>query len=306
LKKDGTWKVLDSPSLYNLTLGEILILNQNNNYKWLMNHRRGVVLSVIDDNGTIDDTSDDRYVRYTSIPIQDDERNISVNLFYSIVQDKSGVVWLGTDKGPFLFNNPTNAFNPDFSMSRVKIPRNDGTNLADYLLENENILTMKIDGANRKWIGTQNTGVYLMSENGQETIYHFTTQNSPLLSNHILSIDIHPKTGEVFIGTGLGLVSFQSDAAEAGNVFKNVHVYPNPVREAYSGVITITGLVEKTNVKITDVAGNLVSETTSNGSIATWDGKNKFGQKVSTGVYLAICVSPDGEQSTTAKILVIN
>lgn len=145
-----------------------------------------------------------------------------------------------------------------------------------------------------------------MSENGQETIRHFTTENSPLLSNEILSIAINPVSGEVYFGTSTGLISYQSDAAIAENVFKNVHAYPNPVRENYSGVITIAGLVDDTNVKITDTAGNLVAQTSSNGSIAIWDGKNSFGEKVSTGVYLAICVSPDGQQSSTTKILVIN
>lgn len=306
LKKDGTWSKLNSPTLRSATLGNILILSQNKNHKWLIKVRPAGVLTVIDDNGTIDDAADDRYVAHSVFPDPDKGGSISAESFICAAQDKNGAVWIGTTKGPFIFNNPLKAFDPDFTMTRIKIPRNDGTNLADYLLESERINAIAIDGANRKWIGTESTGVYLMSDNGQETIYHFTTQNSPLLSNMILSIDIHPKTGEVFFGTGGGLVSYQSDAAEAGNVFTNVHAYPNPVRENYSGVITITGLVENTTVKITDVAGNLISETTSNGSIATWDGKNKFGQKVSTGVYLAICISPDGQQSKTTKILVIN
>jgi len=213
---------------------------------------------------------------------------------------------VGTNEGPLLFNNPSKAFDSDFACSRVKIPRNDGTISADYLLIDEQINAIAIDGANRKWLGTKSSGIYLMSENGQETIRHFTTMNSPLLSNEILSIAINPVTGEVFIGTGSGLVSYQSDAAEATNVFQNVHAYPNPVRENYSGIITITGLVADTKVKITDLTGNVICETTSNGSIATWDGKNTFGQRVSTGVYLAICVTPDGLQSAITKILVIN
>ena len=305
LKKEGTWTQLTNSLLKGPTLGDILILEQNKNHKWMLSLRSGE-LKVMDDNGTIDEESDDRYISHKNFPDPDKGGMISADNFYCMAQDKSGAVWIGSVKGPFIFNNPLKAFDPDFTMTRIKIPRNDGTNLADYLLEDEQINAIVIDGANRKWIGTESTGVYLMSENGQETIHHFTTQNSPLLSNTILSIDINPKTGEVFFGTGSGLVSYQSDAGEATNIFNNVHVYPNPVRENYSGVITITGLIEKTNVKITDVAGNLVSETTSNGSIATWDGKNKFGQKVNTGVYLAICVSPDGEQSTTTKILVIN
>lgn len=307
LRQDGTWTKLDSPILQGATLGSILVLNQDKNIKWLLKHRVPAGFAVINDNGTVDDPDDDQYVFHSSFPDQDKAGgSISPEAYFCLVEDKNGAIWVGTTKGPLIFNNPLRAFDSDFTATRIKIPRNDGTNLADYLLENEQINALAIDGANRKWIGTANTGVYLVSENGQETIHHFTTENSPLNSNYILSIDINPITGEVFFGTGNGLISYQSDASEAESVFTNVHVYPNPVRENFSGVITITGLIEKTSVKITDVAGNLVSETTSNGSIATWDGRNKFGQKVSSGVYLAICVSPDGQESATTKILVIN
>jgi hypothetical protein len=145
-----------------------------------------------------------------------------------------------------------------------------------------------------------------MSENGQETIRHFTTENSPLLSDDILSIAIHPVTGEVFFGTGRGIVSYQSDALDAEAEFSNVHAYPNPVREGYSGTITITGLVKDTQVKITDLNGNLIYETVSNGGIATWNGKDVNNRKVSTGIYLVICVNEDGTQSAITKIMVIN
>jgi len=145
-----------------------------------------------------------------------------------------------------------------------------------------------------------------MSENGQQTIKHFTVSNSPLLSNEILSIAINPLTGEVFFGTSQGIVSYQSDAGEAGSTFGDVYAYPNPVRQGYTGVITITGLMDNTQVKITDISGNLICETVSNGSIATWDGKDVHGRRVSTGIYLAICANTDGTQNAITKILVIN
>lgn len=306
LKKDGTWTKFNSPILQGATLGNILILNQDKNIKWLLKHRVPAGFAVINDNGTVDNPDDDQYIFHSSFPDQDKVGVITPEAYFCLTEDKKGAIWAGTPKGPLIFNNPLRAFEPDFTATRIKIPRNDGTNLADYLLENEEINAIAVDGANRKWIGTKQSGVYLVSENGQETIHHFTVQNSPLISNTILSIDINPVTGEVFFGTGNGLVSYQSDAAEAGSTFGDVHAYPNPVRENFSGVITITGLVENTSVKITDVAGNLVCETKSNGSIATWDGRNKFGQKVSTGIYLALCISPDGQESATVKILVIN
>jgi len=307
LLANGTWSQLNYPGLQSkATLGKILITNQNPNQKWVLSVRGGEI-TVFDDKGTITDQSDDKSIELSSFQDPDNLGSIlSHSVNYAIAQDKNGVIWVGTDQGPYLFQNPSKAFDKDFTPSRIKIPRNDGTNLADYLLVNEKIKSIAIDGANRKWLGTESSGVYLMSENGQETIKHFTVSNSPLLSNDILSIAINPITGEVFFGTGQGIVSYQSDAANASSTFGNVYAYPNPVREKYTGIISITGLVENTQVKITDLSGNVICQTVSNGSIATWDGKDVHGRKVSTGVYLAICASTDGTQSTITKIMVIN
>lgn len=305
---DGSWTQLTFPGARTMpTLSKILISDLNPNQKWVLSARYSPGICIFDDNGTISDQSDDKSVFISSFPDLDIVgANITPTQFHTIVQDNNGTIWVGTDKGPLLFNNTSSVFEAGYTCSRVKIPREDGSGKADYLLDDVKIKAIAIDGANRKWIGTETSGVYLMSENGQETIQHFTSSNSPLLSNDILSIAINPKSGEVFFGTGLGLVSYQSDASSAEEVFNNVHAYPNPVREGYTGVITITGLVENTQVKITDIKGNLVCETVSNGSLATWDGKDVHGRKVSTGIYLAICASSDGTQSTITKILVIN
>jgi hypothetical protein len=307
LTSNGVWKQLNFASSSQETLGKIIISNQNPNQKWVPSVRKRPGIFIWDDNGTLDDQSDDKNIFYSRF---DDPDNVgsflTPSFIFSIAQDKNGVVWLGTDIGPLLFYNPNRAFDTGYTCSRVKIPRNDGTGQADYLLQNERIRAIAVDGANRKWLGTESSGLYLMSENGQETIYHFTKDNSPLLSNFIMSLNINPVTGEVFVGTSAGLISFQSDAAEASSTFKDVYAYPNPVRENYNGIITITGLVAKTQVKITDVNGNLIYQTVSNGSIATWDGKDLNGRKVSSGIYLAICASEDGTQSAITKIMVIN
>ena len=288
------------------TYGGITISNQDPDQKWIPSYRGGGII-VWDDNGTITDTSDDKSIFLSKFPDLDNVGSfINPVDLYCLTQDRNGVFWVGSDMGPLLFYNPSRAFEPDYTCSRVKIPRNDGTDLADYLLENEKIKAIAVDGANRKWIGTATSGLYLMSENGQETIHHFTTSNSPLLSNDILSLAINPVSGEVFIGTGNGLISFQSDAAEPTDIYSDVYAYPNPVRENYNGIITITGLVEKTQVKITDINGNLIYQTISNGRIATWDGKDAHGRKVNTGIYLAICANEDGTQNTITKIMVIN
>ena len=306
LLANGEWKELTYPNASKDTYGKIIINNQNKNQKWSISVRGGEIL-VFDDNGTIEDQKDDKSIILTSFPDSDNEGSyISPGSNYSIAQDKKGAIWLGTEAGPLVFNNTSTVFNPGFRCTKIKIPRNDGTGSADYLLANEIIKAIAIDGANRKWIGTATSGVYLMSENGQETIQHFTSTNSPLLSNDILSIAINQVTGEVFFGTGLGLISYQGDAADASTKFENVYAYPNPVRENYNGIITITGLVENTQVKITDIRGNLICQTISNGSLATWDGKDVHGKKVSTGIYLAICVNSDGTESTITKIMVIN
>ena len=302
----GEWIQLKTAAIGKETLGKIIINNQNVNHKWILSVRTGEVIAF-DDKGTLKDASDDVFTIFKSFPDPDAEGAlISPAIIYSMAQDRNGVIWVGTEQGPLLFHNTTNVFTSGFSCSRVKIPRNDGTNLADYLLKDERIKAIAVDGANRKWIGTESSGVYLMSENGQEMIKQFTVSNSPLLSNDIISIAINPVTGEVFFGTGQGIVSYQSDAAESTGSFSNVYAYPNPVREGYNGVITITGLVENTQVRITDLNGNLVCSTTSNGSIATWNGKDVHGRKVSTGVYLVICANEDGTQSTITKIMVIN
>jgi ligand-binding sensor domain-containing protein len=165
---------------------------------------------------------------------------------------------------------------------------------------------IKVDGANRKWIGTQSSGVYLMSEDGTEEIEHFTTENSPLFSNTIFDIVIDPKTGEVFFATEKGLLSYKGTATDADTDFNNVFVYPNPVKPDFTGTIGIRGLVKDTDVRITDISGNIVYQTTSFGGQAVWDGKDFNGNKVQTGVYMIFNGSPQGELKAVAKILFIH
>ncbi len=290
---------------------EIIINNKNANQKIVfiprLNSNTTSQIFSFDDNGTLENINDDKTITLQKVYDQDNkEINFcgSSNL-RSIAQDKNGVLWIGTTEGIVLINDPSKMFSDNFKVYRIKIPRNDGTGLADYLLGTEEIKAIAVDGANRKWIGTATSGVYLVSEDGLETIHHFTSENSPLLSDAIQSIAINDNTGEVFIGTGSGLISYQSDAIEGGVKFKNVRAYPNPVRPEYTGIITITGLVADTRVTITDINGNLIYETVSNGGVATWDGYNKIGERVATGVYFAHCVSADGKQKHIVKILII-
>lgn len=264
-------------------------------------------LFVFDDRGTIDKVSDDRTRLITELTDRD-EKNISLSQRFvrCIEQDKNGTIWVGTTEGILLLNNIEDIFNPNYRCSKIKISRDDGSGLADYLLETEEITDIVTDGANRKWIGTRNSGVYLVSPDGQTTIHHFTEENSPLLSNNIITLGINDRTGEVFIGTGKGIISYQSDSNEGGARFNNVHAFPNPVRPEFKGIITVTGLTDNSSVRITDVNGNMVYETRSYGGYATWDGCRANGDRVATGIYFAHCVSEDRKDKTIVKIMIIN
>jgi hypothetical protein len=178
-------------------------------------------------------------------------------------------------------------------------------NLAQELMYEQFITDIVVDGANNKWIGTADSGVFLVSPNGQETKYHFTETNSPLPSNVINDIDINNATGEVFIATSKGMVSFKGTATSANEDLNNVFVYPNPVRPEYEGTVKISGLIDKATVKITDIEGNLVHETTSEGGTIEWD-TTAFGKhKVASGVYMVFISAQDGIETKVKKIMII-
>lgn len=283
---------------------KILILD--NGDKWIVSPYFGDGILAYRDNGTFDDASDDED-RYFSVYDLVTDEFISDNV-EDIALDKDGVVWVGSDNGVARFYNPSNIFESNINpkASRINIPRNDGTGLGDYLLDGTTVTSIAVDGGNRKWLATASTGVMLVSSDGLNVVHHFTKENSPLLSNNIRQVEINQVTGEVYFATEAGLISFQADATTGENDFSNIMVYPNPVREDFFGDITITGLVDETRVKITDVSGNLVNETTSNGGTAVWNGKNFYGQRVGTGVYLIFCSDQEGERSGMTKVLFIN
>lgn len=304
VESNGTWHKMAHTGLAGLeTLQDILIDKDIKTRKYVLCPRytnsTNSMLFVFDDNGTLDDVTDDQTKVLTSVTDQDGKRiAFSENLLRSIAQDHDGKIWVGTTAGLFTINRRAKIFDSGFKCNRVKISRNDGSNLADYLLGTETINAIAIDGGNRKWFGTEN-GVFLVSADGQETIEHFTTENSPLLSNSITSIGIDNLTGEVFFGTGNGIISYRSDATEGEDNFDNIHAFPNPVRPDFDGVVTITGMMEGSHVKICDVNGRTVFETMSNGGTATWDRGD-----IASGVYFAICFV-DGKKKGTCKILVI-
>lgn len=195
----------------------------------------------------------------------------------------------------------------DETFQQVKVPRNDGTNLADYLLNNVFITSICIDGAGRKWFGTSGNGVYLISADNMEQIYHFTTNNSALLSNEIESVAVNDATGEVFFGTGNGLCSYMSDATQPAEEMtkETVYAYPNPVEPGYNGLITIVGLTLDADIKIVGPAGTLVKSGRSNGGTFVWDGTDRNGKPVASGIYMVQTATSYGKKGTVCKIGIV-
>ena len=224
-----------------------------------------------------------------------------------VKEDQEGNIWIGTDIGPFMLEyEQVTASSPVFT--QVKVPRNDGTNYADYLLSNVDISCMAIDGANRKWFGTNGNGIYVISSDNISQVYHFTADNCPLLSDEIHAIDINHLTGEVFIATSKGLCSFQSEVTYSAEEMTkdNVYAYPNPVRPDYTGPITIVGLTYNADVKIVTANGTLVTEGRSSGGSFTWDGCDRNGKRVASGVYMVLTATQDGKKGTVCKIAIVN
>ena len=298
LKADKTW--ITNPVTIDVpTIGDILITRTGK--KWIV-LPRGYGLFVLDDNNTPEIFTDDRYKQFL---IKDNDNNI-ISTIYSITEDLDGDIWLGTDQGPAIYYNPDRIFDEDPRAFRIKIPRNDGTGLADYMLGTEIITSVSVDGANRKWLGTFSSGAYLLSADGTKKIVNYNEDNSPILSNTIASLTVDNKTGEVWFGTASGVISVRGDATVGADAFGNVYSFPNPVRETFEGNVTITGLMRSTQIRITDISGDLVYSTVSDGGQATWDLTTYNGKRVSTGVYLVFCASEDGSQSCVIKMLVIH
>lgn len=299
LSMSGEWKSYELPEVAGLqyTIGQVIVTR--NNDKWIV-VPRGRDVYVVNK-----DVTRKKYLPVTSYFNNGQQEIVNrMNDIYSIAEDLNGDIWIGTSKGIAVFANPNRVWQEaTYYAYQPSLELGDG--IYHPLLDTETITSIVVDGANRKWLGTKSSGLYLVSSRGDKEITHFTVENSPLLSNNITSLALHPKTGELFIGTDLGLISYQGDAPEGESNFNQVYVFPNPVRETYHGPVTIKGLMKDTDIRITDVAGNLVHKTKSLGSQVMWDGKNLNGRRVSTGVYFIFAADASGEQAHIAKLLFI-
>lgn len=222
----------------------------------------------------------------------------------ALALDQNGQLWIGTEHGLRVMYNTANIFqdNPEFQVKPIVFLEN---GVPQELLYGQFITDVAVDGNNKKWIATTDAGVFYVSENGQKTIYHFSTENSPLPTNTVNSVEIDQVSGKVYLGTENGLLVFRGGAVRSEDSLDEVYVYPNPVRPNYSGMVMITKLMAGANVKITDISGNLVYETVSEGGSVQWDTRSFNGQKVASGVYLALITGEKALKTTVVKIMII-
>lgn len=303
-KKNGGWVALNYKEMeYTPTVSDFLI--DSRGWLWMVSMQSEAGLFCAKTKNTLFDTGDDDTQMWKSHVTNQDGISYDMYQLYSFKEDKNGHLWVGTNTGLFVIDDPEQFFK-DGIFKQIKVPRNDGSGLADYLMNGLCIKAIAIDEANRKWIGTDDNGIYLLSEDGLETIHHFTTENSLLPSNNITSITVNNSNGEVFIGTNKGLTSFTSDAVTPEEKLekKNVHAFPNPVKADYSGYISIVGLTDDCNVKITDTAGYLINEGVSNGGMYNWNGRNARGEKVSSGIYYILVDDSEGNESIATKVVI--
>ncbi len=295
---NGTWTSFRlGAGVYGTDIGKMMV--DSYGQKWVL-MRADNSLLVFTDNSTISDPTDDLTKVLSNVVGNGD---LPGNKVLSFAQDLDGELWLGTDEGIGIIYSPENVFtggNYDAQRPLVEVG-----GYVQYLLESEIVTAITVDGANKKWIGTERAGVFHLSADGTEEIDHFTKENSPLYSNSIIGIEISAN-GEVFFGTDHGIISYKSTETPSKPTNTDVVAYPNPVKQGYEGVIAIKGLVRNADVKITDVSGTLIYSTIAEGGQAVWNGKSFNGSRAHTGVYLVFATNDDGSESIVTKILVIN
>ncbi len=304
LSASGTWQTHDLQELMTLngkSAGSLeALMMDSRNLMWFVNNHwiTPAVYCFQPSTGGIKG--------YTSF-VNQDGTYVNVGFVRNVAEDQEHNIWVATSVGPLLLSSEDIASGSDI-FTQVKVPRNDGTNLADYLLSGVDVSCILVDAANRKWMGTYGNGVYCIGADNITQVYHFTTENSKLFSDNIESLAINPSTGELFIGTDKGLCSFMSNANNAGQGMTkdNVYAYPNPVRPDYVGAITITGLDNDADVKIVSANGALIEEGRASGGEYKWYGLDQQSRRVASGVYMVEVATAEGEKGVVCKIAVVN
>lgn len=307
LKKDGKWT-----SLYYTDIDGMPTFNgikfDSKGHAWLNASRSRPGLFCIDTNGTIDNNKDDKSRFTGSVFTNQDGTSEEIYDIFFFDFDLDGTMWIGTNRGIFIMKNPEEfVTSKKNTLERIKISRGDGSGLADYLMNGVFTTALFIDQGNRKWVGTMNDGVFLLSPDGTHTLEHFTTENSPLPSDYILSITQNAYNGSIFFGTELGMIEYGGTARQPEESLSEslISVYPNPVSPEFDGFVTITGISENSIVRIVSPSGKLVNQGTSLGGAYSWNCCDSNGNRVASGVYQAIVTDSNGNNSVTAGITVV-
>jgi ligand-binding sensor domain-containing protein len=295
---NGTWTKFSIPFL--ITENALTqIIADHNNYKWIVAAKGGGLICY-DPGNAVESTGDDRWKRFTTGV---GNGNLPTADVLCVAKDKNDFIWVGTTNGIGVIQCSGQIFSGQGCEAVWPVVKQG--NFAGYLFSGQVVRSIAVDGANRKWVATDN-GVWLISATGEEVLYQFTETNSPLLSNVVKQVTVNGKTGEVFFATAKGICSFRGTATEGGSRNENVLVYPNPVPPGYTGTIGIKGLVNDAIVKITEMDGRLVFQTRAAGGQAVWDGKDYRGRRISTGVYLVVISDESRKEKTVSKIVFIN
>ena len=292
LKPNNTWQSVSvesiSPNFINNDYGNIVV--DKNGTKWMASTKDGVIAYNENNNPVLK-------------KISLDPGNLPVTRVNVVAIDTRNQLWIGTISGLRVLSSIDSFLTNDPLVTNSIIIEDNG--LAQELFYEQNITDIVVDGSNRKWVGTADSGVFLITSDGQQTIYHFTKDTSPLPSDTVMDIEINGDTGEVYLATDKGMISFKGTSTKASDNLENVYVYPNPVRPEFTGTVKISGLIDKANVKIADIEGNLVYETTSAGGTIEWD-TTAFGKyRVASGVYLIFIAAQDGTETKVKKVMII-
>lgn len=302
IDKNNTWKSLDISSQirYNDDLRCPFISSTNGKMWFLSNYWQSTQLYAYD-------YINDKLTSYGPSYTNEDGISVTPTYFYQMAEDREGNIWMCTASGPF-YLSAANIAAGNAEFTQHKVARNDGTNYADYLLADVWTRCIAIDGGNRKWVGTNSDGLYVISSDNNTQVAHFTTDNSPLLSNTILDILIDQNSGKVYIATPEGLCSYMSSVTEPADEMDkdNVYAYPNPVTPDYTGSINIVGLSYDADVKIVTSNGTLVNQGRSIGGSYAWDGCDTKGRKVASGIYMVETATSDGQKGVVCKIAIVH
>ncbi len=294
--RSGQWSHFSTTALADLPQLDKMLWDSVNNYIWFCG--RSNMIYVHDGKGKMARVNPNNGSKLTTDAVN------------TIVQDLSGNLWIGTNKGIKVIYDAYRAFRnggqgevSPVTCSNITITNGE---FYEYLMAYEGITAIAVDGANRKWVGTSSGGLYLISANGLEQLEHFTAENSPLMSNKIIALGIQPRTGEVYVGTDAGLQVYRSTATHAEiTPMEEVYAFPNPVRPGYDGPIAIKGFTRDAKVHITDAAGHTVYSTTALGGQAIWYGRTQNGERVAAGVYYVFAADAEGNNRSVAKILIV-